>query len=186
MALDKQTSNVLFAAWLAEVYPEVFDMLAREVGGEPAPQLSGFVDILSSIGSAIGSGAKAVYSGASGALQALASGAGSAIQTVAGVLGSAQGQQTLSQAISLLSPSNQAAVSTQLSRASAGQAPATIDTAYDPRTQSYVPVYVNPNGQTSAFTPQMAGALSPSFFQQYGIYLVGGAIIITLLLTRRS
>ena len=64
--IDKQTANVLLAAWLSENAPDVFQALAKAAGdhaSQPLSGIGGITDILKSIGSGITSAAKSVASG---------------------------------------------------------------------------------------------------------------------------
>jgi hypothetical protein len=175
---NKTVSHTLLAAWLQEQYPDLFaelvQELSRRAGGQ---QLSGFTDILSSIGSAIGSAATTVWSGLSNTVQA-----------VGGVLATKEGAGLLSSlaAIKLQSGAN-SILATQVARAGAGVAPAPIQTTYDPSTGTYVPTVTTASGQQVALTPQMLSSLQPSFIDKYGLWIAGGgaALLLGVVLLRR-
>lgn len=167
--ISKQDSNVLLAAWLAENYPALFAQLVAKVApAQPAQPLQGFSDVLRSIGSGITSAASAITSTLS-----------SGVKAVGSFLGSQQGQETLTGLAAAYGALNAATISTQQQRASAGQAPAVIETRYDPSTQSYVPIYA-PTGTTGyAVTGEVLNTLQPSFLKKYGMVLaIGGVALV--------
>lgn len=161
--MDKRTANILFAAWLAEQQPAVFNALARQAGaGSSQPmKLEGFLDTLRSIGSGITTAAKTV-----------AGAVGSTVRSVGTFLGSQAGQATLSSAVQIYSQTHMPAagvISAQYQRAQEGQAPADISMQWDPATQQYVPI-----GNTAAlrqvnYTPWL---------------MAGGAALLAILLIK--
>jgi len=180
MSAQKQVASTLLAAWLADNHPDVFQNLA--IMGNPTgapvsvnlapPGLAGFTDTLSSIWGSVTSAASTVASGLS-----------TAVQSVGNFLATPGGQSAL-QAIALAKYGNASApssvIQTQLARADAGQTPAPIQTVYDPRTGTYVPVLTQTNqaGQTyqTPLTPYALSSLQPSFIDKYGMWIAGGAL----------
>lgn len=161
-----QVANTLFAAWLSEAYPDLYKQLALKAGAEATSQrLSGFFDVLSSIGSAIGSAASNV-----------ASGLGNAVQSVGSYLGSKEGQDTLTALAKTYNTINQATIQTQAQRAGSGATPAPIETRYDPATGTYVPVYTA-SGQSYRVDSSYLSKLSGGF-SKYWPWLLGGAILL--------
>lgn len=189
MATPKDVASVLFAAWLAEQYPDIFNELrvraenptgaARRVDlGPPPVGLAGFTDTLSSI-----------WGGITKAASTVASGLGTAVQGVGNFLGSQAGQNVLATAVALKygSQSPQASIiGTQNQRSQSGVTPAPIQTVYDQATNTYVPVL---NQQTTAgqvqypVSQQLLTQLQPSFIDKYGIWLIGGGVGLVLLIT---
>jgi hypothetical protein len=167
MAENVTVANALLAAWLQEQYPELFADLARRAA--PA-NLSGFTDTLRAVGGAIGTAASKVVSGLS-----------TVVQSVGNFIGTPEGQSVLSTlaAAKLQSSANQI-VSTQVARANAGIPPAPIGTAYDPATNTYVPVVSTVSGQTLPLDQRLLSSLQPSFLDKYGVWLIGGGVGLVL------
>lgn len=168
-------SQTLFAAWLAENQPQVFNALAQRAGaqtGQPQ-QLSGFTDLLSSIGSSI-----------SGAARAVAGGLSSTIKSVGGFLGTGAGQQTLT-ALATTYAASQAgpALQLQADRAAAGQPPAPIQMVWDAAQQKYVAT--DPAGQL--LSAQRLASYQPSFLSGATPWILGGGalLLVTLLFMRK-
>lgn len=161
-----KTSNVLFAAWLAENQPAVFNLLLKKADPAAKPQqLEGFTDVLKSIGSAAGSAARV-----------LASGLSTAVKSVGSFLGSSSGQQTLQTALQVYAATQLPAAQTiaaQNGLAQAGQAPADVQMQWSPAQQQWIP------------TGNVA-ALKPSFMDQYGPWLLAGAAALLALLILRK
>lgn len=182
MKLDTQTSHELFAAWLAEVYPEVFNELAKAAGTQnTATTLSGFMDILRSVGSGIVTATRTISSSFGGAVKQvgsfLASDAGkSTIEGIVGLYAAKQGMNA-----------NLAAISLQGERASANEAPAPIQTVYDPATGQYIPVLSPTPDQNYALNSSLIQELRPSFLDRYGVWVLGGGLLlVTLIYIHRS
>jgi hypothetical protein len=175
MALPKEVSTVLFAAWLQENYPDVYAQLAQQVGAGPTQHLNGFTDFLRTAGSAIANTAKTVVSGLS-----------SGVKAVGGYLASSNGMETLSALAQTYSAVNQATLATQYARAQAGEAPATIETRYDPATGQYVPIYAPNAGSGYLVNQNVLSKLSPGFFQKYLWWIVGGVGVLAVILILRK
>lgn len=177
-------SKTLYAAWLAENFPAVFNDLATRAAAAartrppPAMKLEGFTDILSSIGSSIGTAAKAVAGGLS-----------TTVKSVGAFLNTDAGQGALSTVAQLyaakkLAPSASALSELQYQRAAQGLAPVPAGVQYDPSTGTYVPV--NAQGQILSLSQVRGGGVT-DFLQQYGIWIaaaVGTLALFTAL--RRS
>lgn len=177
MTLSKEISATLFAAWIAENYPELYEELAKHVPNAPKQNLSGFTDFLKNVGSTIGNVATNVVSGLS-----------TGIKSVGTFLASQEGAQTLTSLASAYTAINQATIQTQAARAQTGQAPAVIETRYDTATQSYVPIY-SPDGKVAYnVNGQLLSSLAPSFFRQYGLWLIlgGAGLLFVYLFLRRN
>lgn len=163
-------SHTLLAAWLQENYPQVFAELAQYANAPPPDRqsLSGFTDILSSIGSGISSAASSVASGLS-----------STVKAVGGFIASDAGQQTLATIVNakLQSNVNKQLVAAQIARANADQAPAPVQNAINPATGTYMPTLTLANGQTVPVTSSVLAGLQPTFMQRYGIWLLGGLLV---------
>lgn len=160
-------AQTLFAAWLAENQPAVFNALLRRAAPQlPAQGLSGFTDILKSIGGTIGSAAKTVVTTL-----------GSAVQSVGGFLTTSGGQQTLQTALQVYAQTQMPAAQTiaqQQALAQSGAPPADVQMAWDPASQTWVP--------TGATRALQAGQI----WAQYGPWiLAGGAALLAILFLRR-
>lgn len=171
------TDQTLFAAWLAENRPDLFNALARASGaqtGQPM-KLEGFTDILASIGSGISSAARSVASGLS-----------TTVKGVGNFLASSSGQSALARLgtayVAIKTAPEAAALQAQVDRANAGLAPAPIEMTWDASRQQYVPVY-----QGQPLSVGQARSLGSSL-TTYLPWIVGGLAAVFLLfnLTRRS
>jgi len=165
--LPKPVANTLFAAWLAEAYPEVFEALADHAAiPSDGHNLSGFMDVLTSIGGGISDAAKYVVNNLS-----------STVQAVGSFVNSPAGQSALSAIISNnVGGIGSATIATQAARAQTGAVPAAIQTVYNPATQTYVPVMTNAQGQPYVINPQTLQSLQPSFLSRYGLWIAGGVL----------
>lgn len=136
----KQVAMRLYAGWLAENAPAIFNALLKQAPGAPKGlsglghcrmQLSGITDIFDSIGSEVSDAASSV-----------ADSLGSAVSSVGDFLGSPKGQGTLTALVS-----DYAATQTTAAKVTAAQnqlalqtqVPASVGLQWNPTTQSYVP-----------------------------------------------
>jgi hypothetical protein len=185
MTPQKQIASTLLAAWLAEQHPDLFQEIAvralNPTGARanvtlapPAIGLSGFTDTLSSI-----------WGGITNAAGKIASGLSTTVQGVGNFLSSPAGASALS-AIAAAKygqgSATQSVIATQLSRTSAGQTPAPIETVYDTTSGTYIPV-INQSGQQYPVSPQLLAQLQPPFFERYGLWIAGGALGLVLLVS---
>lgn len=183
-AQKRQVAGVLLAAWLAEHHPELFAKLQAQAAGTSAipAGLAGFTDTLSSIWGTISSAASSV-----------ASGLGSAVKAVGAYVATPQGSSVLSSLATAYYGAKTAdanVIAAQQQRAQAGQTPAPIQTVYDPASGAYVPVLTQPNASgtmvSTPLNPQLLASLQPSAFQQYGPWIIGGAILLGAVLYLRD
>lgn len=146
-----------FAKWLAQDQPALFVALYKKaVPAQTRQELSGFTDVLSSIGSSLGNAVSQVGS-------FLASPAG--IQTVSTIGGAYLQSQAAKQATQL-----------QMARAQSGQYAVPIQTAYNPVTQQYEPLLIQPSGQAVPITAQMARELAPNM-PMWAWFSIGGVAL---------
>lgn len=160
--MNRQAAEQL-AAWLAKNQPRLFDALARQAAAKSAHTVGGFLDVFKTVGTALGTGVKAVGSflTTGGGLQAISE------------LGSAY----------LTTQSQRSALDLQVAQMRAANAPFPIST-----NEVGGAVYTAANGSTYPLTPQLAAQLRGSTgMSQYlpWILLAGGAVVVLLLLTKR-
>jgi len=170
------------ALWLLTEHPALFYAVARKV----QPSLGAFSDIVSDVSGAFSSAVSNVGSWLSNPqnLQSLTSLAGTYFATEA-ARDAANAQV--------------AVLNTQAQRAQAGQTAAPITYAYDVNNNP-VPVYTGstaipgigsqvalPSGQVGyTLSPNALSALQPSFVQRYGLWVIGGGIVLVAALAFAS
>jgi hypothetical protein len=139
-----RTARYQFAGWLAKNYPEFFEAVAAHATN--ASNLSGWTDILSSIGSGISKAATV---------------AGTLVQRVGDFVGTDDGQKTLSSLanIYMQTQANKAALKVQQTAMSQGAPPAPIVTTTQPVTGETVPMYAPPNQPAKPLTPAVTQQL---------------------------
>lgn len=170
MKLDTKISSTLLAAWLKENYPEIYKELAYRIGDGTEQHLAGFTDFLQSVGSNIANVAQSVASGLS-----------TGVQAVGSFLSSDAGQKTLASLSQAYGAMNSSAIQVQAQRAQQGQAPAVINTVYDPATGTYVPTHTDASGRQIPISPSVLAKLNPSFLSRYGLWIVGGGAALVIL-----
>lgn len=156
-----------FAQWLANDQPELFVALYKRAlpAVQKAKGLSGFTDVLSSIGS----------------------GLSKAVSQVGTFLSSPQGQQTIATLGNayLQTKAAREAVKVNLQRAQTGQAPAPIQTVYNPNTMQYEAMVTQANGALSPLTPTLANRLSSLPAWVPWAAGAAGVVLLVILATRR-
>lgn len=157
-----------FAEWLAHDQPELFVALYKKALPMEVQRglsgLSGFTDILSSIGTGLSSAVSSVGS-------FLSSPAG---LTTVGTLG----------ATYLQSQAAKQAVNVNLARAQSGVQAAPIQTVYNPSTRQYEAQLVQPTGQSIQLTPSIMRSIAPGM-PTWAPWAIGGVALIALLLFLR-
>lgn len=180
MSTDKrQVAMTIYAGWLAENAPAIFNALLSQVQNGPKGvaglahcngncrmKLSGITDVLDSLGSEVSDAASSV-----------ADGLGSAVSSVGDFLSSSKGQGTLTALVSDYAASQTTAAqvtNAQNQLALQARLPASVGLTWNPATQTYVP-YGN------------LSQLSSGSWQRYlpFILLGGGALILVTALARR-
>lgn len=156
---------VSFAEWLAHDQPALFVELLKRAAPHATKGLSGFTDILSSIGTGLASAAQSV---------------GTYISSPAG----SQTLSTLAQAY-VQSQAAKQAVSLNYQRAQQGISAAPIQTQYNPQTGQYEALLVQPGGQAIPITPQVRQSLLAGMPTWLPWAIGGGALLLVVLFFSR-
>ncbi len=169
-----QTSAQSFAVWLLKEHPALFYAVAKHSN----PSLGAFSDILSNVGGAFSTAVKGVGTWISNPenMKSLVALGGTYFAT---------------QAAKDAANAQIAMLQTQADRAQSGQTAAPISYTYD-AAGNPVPVYTGsslipglgnqvalPSGQLGyTMSPNALATLQPSFIQKYGLWLVGGGVVL--------
>lgn len=168
-----------FSVWLLKEHPALFYSIAKKQN----PSLGDFSDIFSSIGSAFSGAVDSVSSWVTNPENV------KSLTTLASTYFAASAAKSNANA-------QTAVLNAQLARANTGQPAAPITYAYNAQNQP-VPVYTGtpspalalgsqvllPSAQVGyTVTPQTVSSLTPSFLQQYGLWLVGGGLVLVAML----
>jgi len=152
------------AIWIAQTHPDLFRALVLKAH---PPGLAGFTDVLSSIGSGITSGIKAVgsYIASTDGVKTLSALAGSYLQN----------------------RQQQSVLDTQIKLAEMGQAPAPISYTTDPTTGALRGVYSPVGSQSMLLDQSILDSLAPApFYKRYAVPLTLGVGAIAVFLVLRK
>lgn len=168
----REAAAEALALWLQRNEPELFAALVQRAARS---ELAGITDVLTSIGSGIAKAATTVGSGIA-----------TAAKSVGSFLASSNGMSVLSSLgqTYLQSQAQKNALQVQLASAQAGQAPAPIETRYNPTTGAYEAIVTSSSG-AQLLTPQLTQQLLSQRgfdWQRWAPWLIAGGLGVGVLI----